>query len=79
MEDQTREFWYGQLETVCPCRIIRDRKQKKRRAARCFPDTFHRRDLLRLMLQRVEPVKIARHHLRRRGQRSENEPGPQHA
>ena len=78
-KDQAREFRHRQLETVRSCRIIRDREQKQRRAPRCFPDALDRRDLLRLMLERIEPVKITRHHLRGRGQGSENEPGPQHA
>ena len=64
-EDQAREFWYCQFETVRSRRVVRDRKQQERRASRGFPDTFHRCDLLRLMLEGIEPVKITRHYLRR--------------
>ena len=78
-EDQARELRHGQFETVRSRCIIRDSEQQQWSAARGFSDAFDGRDLLRLVLKGIEPVKITRDHLRWRGQGSEYKPGPQHA
>jgi hypothetical protein len=52
-------------------------EQQKRRAALGLPDAFHRGDLLRLVLQRVQAVQIATKDLQRDQQCAQRQPGAQ--
>ena len=53
------------LEAIAFFFLIRNRKEIGRDARARFPQAFHRRELGGLMLQRVEAVRVADHHLDR--------------
>ena len=70
-EDERRAF--GQLDRVvgAPLVLVRDAEERERRAALGLPDRFHRRDLRRLVLERVQAVQVADEDLQRHQHRRE--------
>jgi hypothetical protein len=74
LEDQCRQLGDADLEVVAARGFVGHREQQQRRAALGLPDAFHRRHLLRLVLQRVQPVQVAGQDLQRDQHRGHRQP-----
>jgi hypothetical protein len=68
-QDHAAESGDADLVAVGGGRLVGDREQQHRDAARGLPVPLHRRHLHRLVMDRVQPVQVADHHLRRRRDR----------
>ncbi len=66
-------------EASASCVLVGNAEQRQRRTGLRFPDAFDRRDLRRLMLERVETVQVAEQDLQRREHRGEQHARAQHA
>ena len=64
-QDEAGQLGDRDLEVVLALVAVGDGKQQQRRAALGVPQAFHRRDLLRLVLQRVQPMLVADEDLQR--------------
>src|SRR5690606_41196724 len=64
-EDETAEQGNLHRVTVGLRLLVRDREKSKRHTAFRFPLRFDRGQLGGLVLQRVQPVQVADHHLQR--------------
>ena len=58
-EDQRRSLRKQQRVVGASLGLVRDADERERRAALGVPDRFQRRDLRRLVLERIQPVLVA--------------------
>jgi hypothetical protein len=64
-------------EIVAPLLLVRDREEHERRALLGLPERLDRRDLRRLVLERIEAVQVARENLQRGEYRRDQGPRAQ--
>ncbi len=76
-QDQAGELGDRDLEVVAACGLVGPGEQQQRRALFRLPHPFHRRHLLRLVLQRVQAVQVTGDDLQRDQHRTQRQAGAQ--